>query len=69
VIRKGDRMNAISGTQYLIFLLSVVSLQFPALDKLRAPDRALFAKALWHNYPQQYHFFATPRIRPASLLR
>jgi len=28
-----------------------------------ARDMALLARALWHDYPQHYHFFATRRIR------
>ena len=28
-----------------------------------ARDMALLAQALWHDYPQHYHFFATRRIR------
>ena len=28
-----------------------------------ARDMALLARALWHDYPQHYHFFATRRMR------
>jgi hypothetical protein len=64
VIRKGDRINAISGTQYLIFHLSVVSLEFLALDKPCAPDMALLAKALWITTHSNITSLPPPEFRP-----